>query len=69
MNAIVNFRLCTLTDAELLEKVDAKTDEIYISGKIPSRNIPAQPNDDFDLLVGELIKRYFELTNPEEYTP
>ena len=62
MNALVNFRLCTLTDKELLEKVDKQTDNIFKTGKIPSRNIPAQPDDDYDLLIGELLKRFDQMS-------
>jgi len=58
MNKLVSFDLCTLTDKELLKKVDEQTDKMYQSGKIPSRNVPARPNEDYDLLVGELIKRF-----------
>jgi DNA repair exonuclease SbcCD ATPase subunit len=58
MNTIVNFRKCTLSDEELLNKVDQLTDQIYQDGKIPARHIPARPDDDYDLLVGELIFRY-----------
>jgi hypothetical protein len=60
MNSIVSFRKCTLTDDELLKKVDYITDQIYISREIPSRHIPARPNDDYDLLIGELILRFNE---------
>lgn len=60
MNAIVQFRKCTLTDRELLEKVDKMTDNIYETGKIPPRCVPARPNDDYDLLVGELVVRFSE---------
>ena len=65
MNAIVNFRLCTLSDAELLEKVDRLTDEMYENQKVPTRHIPARPDQDYDLLVGELIKRFYEKTQLE----
>ena len=58
MNAIVVFRLCTLTDKELLDKVDELTDEMYQTHKVPNRNIPARPNDDYDLLIGELVYRF-----------
>lgn len=58
MNAIVNFELCTLSDKELLDKVDSITDKMYTDLKIPTRQIPARPNDDYDLLVGELVRRY-----------
>ena len=58
MNAIAAFRECTLSDKELLEKVDELTDRIYDEYKIPDRHIPARPNEDYDLLVGELLLRY-----------
>ena len=61
MNTIATFRLCDLTDDKLLEKIDSKTDEIFKSGKIPNRNVPARPNDDYDLLIGELIFRFKEM--------
>jgi len=60
MNAIVGFRKCTLTDEELCNKIDELTDGMYEGpnkGKIPDRHIPARPNEDFDLLVGELLFR------------
>ncbi len=62
MNGLVSFRLCNLTNEELIKKVDKQLDNIFIEGKIPSRHIPARPNDDFDLLVGELIMRFGEAT-------
>ena len=61
MNSIVSFRLCTLTDKELLDKVNEGVDKMYVDMKIPSRNIPARPNEDFDLLVGEMIVRFYEM--------
>lgn len=60
MNGIVNFRLCTLTDQELVEAVDKATDEMYKTLDVPTRHIPARPNSDFDLLVGELVQRFIE---------
>lgn len=57
MNALVTFRLCTLTDEELVKKIDALTDKMYQDRIIPSRNIPAKPNEDYDLLIGELCYR------------
>lgn len=60
MNGICQFRKCTLTDDELLKKVDKLTDEMYQNNKIPNRNIPARPDDDYDLLIGELILRLSE---------
>ncbi len=58
MNGLVSFGLCTLTDEELIEKVDSLTDEMYEKGKLHSRHIPARPNADYDLLVGELLIRF-----------
>ena len=60
MNAIVRFRLCSLSDRELVEKVDAMTDEMYKNNKVHPRNIPARPDQDYDLLVGELCARFME---------
>lgn len=58
MNSLVGFNLCTLTDIELAIRVDEQTDKMYKTGEIPSRNIPAKPDEDYDLLVGELVKRF-----------
>jgi len=69
MNAIVNFRLCTLTDKELIEKVDKLTDSMYNRDNltrndgVPMRHIPARPDEDYDLLVGELLVRFNQLTS------
>ena len=60
MNAIVNFRKCTLSDADLLKEVDRLTDEMYQTGKVPSRQIPARPDKDYDLLVDELVVRFYD---------
>jgi hypothetical protein len=66
MNAICQFRLCTLSNAELLEKIEKITDEMYESGQVPYQHIPAQPNNDYDLLIGELLLRFAKLINVEE---
>ena len=58
MNAISGFRLCKLPIEELLKRVDAGCDDMYKTGKIPDRHIPAQPERDFDLLLGELAMRF-----------
>ncbi|NDV93471.1 hypothetical protein D0T84_00875 [Dysgonomonas sp. 521] len=60
MNSIVSFRLCKLSDEELLEKVDKMTDEMFQKREIPTRHIPAKPDSDYDLLVGELVMRFNE---------
>lgn len=60
MNSIAQFRLCTLSNEKLLKAVDKAIDQIVITGKIPTRNIPARPDQDYDLLVGELILRFYE---------
>lgn len=57
---LVNFRLCTLSDKQLAEKVSKRLIEMYETGNVPIRNIPARPNEDFDLLVGELIYRLLD---------
>jgi len=61
MNGIVSFRLCTLTDEQLIEKIDEVTDNMFREQKVPARHIPARPNEDYDLLIGELILRFGEL--------
>lgn len=58
MNQICSFRLCKLTDEELLKEVDTRTDQIYTTLEIPKLHIPARPDSDYDLLIGELILRY-----------
>ena len=58
MNAIADFGLCTLSDEELISLVDKKTDEIFENQTVPVRHIPARPNSDYDLLVGELLVRF-----------
>lgn len=69
MNALVTFRLCKLSDEDLLKKVNEGIDNLYIEGKIPPRNIPARPDSDFDLLVGELIMRFKERDTTLTVTP
>lgn len=66
MNSIASFGLCTLSDEELLQKVDATCDNMYRTGNIPPRHVPARPDSDFDLLVGELLLRFKKLTEKEE---
>ncbi len=61
MNAIAKFRLTKLTDDELLLKVDQLTDNLFKNQEVPTINIPAQPDNDYDLLVGELILRFMDL--------
>ena len=58
MNTMVTFSLCTLSDEELVKKVDKLTDEMFQKQEVPTRNIPAEPNNDYDLLVGELLIRF-----------
>jgi uncharacterized protein (UPF0147 family) len=69
MNIIVSFRLCKLTDEELINRVDKLTDGIYKDGKIPPRHIPAEPDNDFDLLVGELLVRFKERISNDNSVP
>lgn len=58
MNSIVKFRKCTLSHKQLIETVDEAVDFMYLSGKIPDRYIPARPDEDYDLITGELIYRF-----------
>jgi hypothetical protein len=60
MNGIAQFRKTTLNDKELVARVDALCDQMYQTGKLPDRQIPARPNDDFDILLGELLLRFTE---------
>ena len=69
MNGIVSFRLCKLSDEELLKKVDEGTDNIFKTGVIPSCHIPARPDSDYDLLVGELLLRFKERIKPSPSAP
>lgn len=59
MNAIAHFRLCKLTDKELTQLIDKQTDKMFKTNKVPTRHIPARPDEDYDLLVGELLIRYW----------
>lgn len=75
MNNIVGFGLCTLSDEELLKKVDELTDDLfndklsYKQKKVLTRHIPARPNEDYDLLIGELLLRFQKYTeNNDTYT-
>ncbi len=62
----------TLSDEELLKKVDKMTDKIYAvndSVRLPShiyRHIPARPNEDYDLLVGRLIRKFQQLQKEKD---
>ncbi|MCP5016911.1 MAG: hypothetical protein GY938_16825 [Ketobacter sp.] len=55
-----------MTDRELVEAVDREVDAMYKNRKIPPRHIPARPDEDFDLLVGELVLRFLELIEAED---
>ena len=61
--------MCTLTDEELAKKVNQMIDEMYKTQEIPVRHIPARPDFDFDLLVGELIIRFLEKVEAEKPQP
>ena len=58
MNSLVSFHLCKLSDEALAFKVDSNTDFIFQNQKLPARHIPARPDEDYDLLVGELLVRF-----------
>jgi hypothetical protein len=61
MNAITKFRLCTLSNEELLAKVDEMTDWMFETQEVPTRQIPANVDGDYDLLIGEMVLRFSEL--------
>ena len=62
---LIQFRLCKLEDKELMQRIADSLNTMYETSKIPSRHIPAQPDNDFDLLVGELIVRFSEVKQIE----
>ncbi len=50
---------CTLTDAELVEKVkDLNNRLIRTGGRDWTLHIPARPNSDPDLLIAEICERF-----------
>lgn len=58
---LIQFRKCTLTDALLAEAVAAALNKMYSDPvAVPTRSIPARPDEDFDLLVGEMTVRFIE---------
>ena len=61
MNAITSFRLCKLSTHDLIAKIDEQTDNMFKNQEVPVRHIPARPDADYDLLIGELILRFGEL--------
>jgi hypothetical protein len=63
MNAIASFRLCKLSTEDLIDKIDSQTDNIFKDYKVPTRHIPARPDQDYDLLIGELILRVRDKLN------
>lgn len=69
MNSICQFGKCTLTDAQLLKLVDEKTDDMFRSQKIPTRHVPALPDEDYDLLIGELLLRFKAVVAQPAPTP
>jgi len=66
MNGITQFRKTTLSNEELILKIDSLTDEMFKNQKVPTRHIPAQPNEDYDILIGELLLRFKELQQWKE---
>ena len=60
---LIQFRLCKLEDKDLMQRLSDHLNEMYKTGRIPARHIPAQPEEDFDLLLSELIVRFAENKN------
>jgi len=71
MNGLCQFRLCELSNEELINKIDSKVDTMYQTGVVPSMTVPANPDDDLDLLIGELLLRFIDLlaVKPIEDSP
>ena len=61
MNNITQFRKTTLSNKELIEKIDKLTDKMFNTQKVPIIHIPVRPNEDYDILIGELLIRFNEL--------
>ena len=60
---LIQFRKCTLTDKPLAEAVADGLNKMYQQPvTVPSRHIPARPDEDCDLITGELIVRFLEKT-------
>lgn len=60
---------CTLTDLELVEKIEEKVHTMCVTRKVPTMSIPANLDEDLDLLVTELAVRYLRLLEEkEDYT-
>lgn len=67
---IVNFRKCTLSDQELCSALSDCMQRLYNGANgIILRHIPARPNEDFDLLIGEAIYRLMQYSEPIYVTP
>lgn len=61
---LIQFRKCTLSDKELAELVAEQLVKMYDAPvSVPVRHIPARPDNDFDLIVAELIVRFLEAKN------
>lgn len=65
---LIKFRKCTLADERLAEKVAIHLEQMYKNVKLPPRHIPAQPDEDFDLLLGELLHRFMEKAKAPRFT-
>ena len=66
---LIQFRLCTLTDEQLANAVAEALEKMYNPPvSVPTRHIPARPNEDFDLLVGELVVRFCQRAGINEET-
>ena len=64
---LIQFRKCTLTDKQLAEAAAAWLERIYTPPiQVPVRNVPARPDEDFDLVIGELIYRFSQLIEQQK---
>lgn len=58
---------CTLSDIELIDKVNSEITKLCESGgKSFVMHVPARVNEDLDLLVAEMSKRFHNLIKKQE---
>lgn len=63
MSAVV-LEECTLTDTELVARIDKWNGKLCrTDGRAWSSQVPPDPNNDPDLLIAELCKRFELITN------
>lgn len=60
---------CTLSNDDLIDKIDNELQKMCFTRRVPLMSIPAKPNEDFDLMIAELLVRYMAaLETPKHET-